>query len=101
MADDEGRGRRAARLGQQLGKDRALAPRAAARLTGAAARALAETGTAEPDGWIRAVLPIESLDHAHNGFLALGADVEVLEPAELRSRLAATSRVLAARHASA
>jgi predicted DNA-binding transcriptional regulator YafY len=78
-----------------------LAPRAAAGLTGAAARALAETGTAEPDGWIRAVLPVESLDHAHGHFLALGADVEVLEPAELRSRLAATSRVLAARYASA
>jgi predicted DNA-binding transcriptional regulator YafY len=77
-----------------------LAPRAAAGLTGAAARALAETGTAEADGWIRAVLPVESLDHAHGYFLAMGADAEVLEPAELRSRLAATSRALAARYAS-
>jgi predicted DNA-binding transcriptional regulator YafY len=77
-----------------------LAPRAAAGLTGAAARALAETGTAEADGWVRAVLPVESLDHAHGYFLAMGADAEVLEPAELRSRLAATSRALAARYAS-
>lgn len=77
-----------------------LAPRAAAGLTGAAARALAETGIAEADGWIRAVLPVESLDHAHGRFLAMGADAEVLEPAELRSRLAATSRALAARYAS-
>jgi predicted DNA-binding transcriptional regulator YafY len=77
-----------------------LAPRAAAGLTGAAARALAETGTAEADGWIRAVLPVESLDHAHGYFLAMGTDAEVLEPAELRSRLAATSRALAARYAS-
>ncbi|MGW0773548.1 helix-turn-helix transcriptional regulator [Streptomyces sp. NPDC002835] len=77
-----------------------LAPRAAAGLAGAAARALAETGTAEADGWIRAVLPVESLDHAHGYFLAMGADAEVLEPAELRSRLAATSRALAARYAS-
>ena len=71
------------------------------RLTAAAARALADTGTAEPDGWIRAVLPIESLDHAHGMFLALGADVEVLEPPELRARLARTGRALAARYASA
>ena len=78
-----------------------LEPRAAARLTGAAARALADTGTAEPDGWIRAVLPIESLDQAHAAFLALGADVEVLEPPELRDRLVATSRALAARYAPA
>ena len=76
-----------------------LSPRAASRLRGAAARALTGTGTAEPDGWIRAVLPIESLDHAHGTFLALGADVEVLEPPELRARLAETSRALAARYA--
>jgi predicted DNA-binding transcriptional regulator YafY len=78
-----------------------LSPRAASRLTGAAARALADTGTAEPDGWIRAVLPIESLDHAHGVFLALGADIEVLGPPQLRARLAETSRALAARYASA
>lgn len=77
-----------------------LAPGAAARLTGAAARALAATGTPEPDGWTRAVLPVESLDHAHGAFLALGTDVEVLGPAELRSRLAGTARALAARYAS-
>ncbi|MCZ4117944.1 helix-turn-helix transcriptional regulator [Streptomyces sp. H39-S7] len=78
-----------------------LAPGAATRLTGAVARALAATGTPEPDGWTRAVLPIESLDHAHGAFLALGTDVEVLGPPELRSRLAETSRALAARYASA
>ncbi|MDF9814568.1 WYL domain-containing protein [Streptomyces sp. SPB162] len=78
-----------------------LAPGAAARLTGAAARALAVNGTPEPDGWTRAVLPIESLDHAHGTFLALGADIEVLGPPELRSRLAGTVRTLAARYASA
>jgi predicted DNA-binding transcriptional regulator YafY len=78
-----------------------LAPAAAARLTGASARALADTGTAEPDGWVRAVLPIESLDHAHSTFLALGADIEVLGPPELRARLAATARALADRYAPA
>ncbi|MEU9836323.1 WYL domain-containing protein [Streptosporangium sp. NPDC048047] len=76
-----------------------LSPRGAAGLDGAAARALAATGAAEPDGWIRATLPIESLDHAHRTFLALGADAEVLGPPELRARLAETSRALAARYA--
>ena len=75
-----------------------LEPAAAARLTGAAARALADTGVTEPDGWIRAVLPIESLDHAHGAFLAMGTGVEVLAPAELRTRLAVTARALAARY---
>lgn len=78
-----------------------IAPGAASRLTGAAARALAATGSPEPDGWTRATLPIESLDHAHGAFLALGTDVEVLGPPELRSRLAETSRTLADRYASA
>ncbi|MFF0739208.1 helix-turn-helix transcriptional regulator [Streptomyces sp. NPDC004111] len=78
-----------------------LAPGAAARLTGAQARALAATGVPEPDGWTRAVLPVESLDHAHGFFLALGTDVEVLAPAELRARLAATVRELAGRYGAA
>lgn len=76
-----------------------LSPSAAARLTGAAARAPADTGTQEADGWTRAVLPIESVDHAHREFLAMGAEIEVLEPKELRTRLAATARALAERYA--
>ncbi|MBD0670175.1 helix-turn-helix transcriptional regulator [Streptomyces sp. CBMA156] len=50
------------------------------------------------DGWTRARVPIESVDHAHGEFLRLGADVEVLEPAELRDRITATVRTLAARY---
>ena len=78
-----------------------LTPSASSCFSGVVARALAATGTTEPDGWIRAVLPIESLDHAHKTFLGLGADIEVLEPPELRARIAETSRVLAARYAPA
>jgi len=77
-----------------------LSPQAASHLTGAAARALLATGTPEPDGWTRALLPIESLDHAHAAFLALGTDIEVLAPPRLRARLAETTRALAARYAS-
>ena len=52
----------------------------------------------EPDehGWVRAVLPIESIMHAESSLLRLGADVEVLEPAELRRRISATVDRLAA-----
>jgi predicted DNA-binding transcriptional regulator YafY len=78
-----------------------VAPGAVPRLTGAAARALAETGEREPDGWLRAVLPIESVDRAHDRFLALGADIEVLGPPELRTRLTETISALAARYATA
>jgi predicted DNA-binding transcriptional regulator YafY len=61
--------------------------------------AAATASPANPDGWVTAVVPIESLTHAHQDFLRLGADVEVLEPAELRERLAATARSLAAIYA--
>ncbi|MEU8618443.1 WYL domain-containing protein [Streptomyces sp. NPDC048623] len=75
-----------------------ISPRGAAKLTGAAARALAANGTPEPDGWTRATLPVEGPDHAHDTFLALGAEAEVLAPEDLRARIAATVRTLAARY---
>ncbi|MFB6835584.1 helix-turn-helix transcriptional regulator [Streptomyces sp. NPDC056361] len=75
-----------------------ISARGAARLTGAAARALAATGTPEPDGWTRATLPVESPRHAHDTFLGLGADVEVLAPEDLRDSIAATVRTLAERY---
>jgi len=73
-----------------------LAPAAVARLAGAAAQAVAEAGVAEPDGWIRAVVPIESVEHACRELLALGPDIEVLEPPALRARLAGAARATAA-----
>ncbi|WP_028813033.1 helix-turn-helix transcriptional regulator [Streptomyces flavidovirens] len=77
-----------------------ISPRGAARLTGAAAEAVAATGTPEPAGdWIRAVLPIETTGHAHGQFLGLGAEVEVLEPTELRESLRETARELGALYA--
>ncbi len=76
-----------------------LSPSAAARLTGPAAQALAAATTEDADGWTRALLPIESLDHAHREFLALGTEIEVLEPAELRARMAETVRELTTRYA--
>jgi predicted DNA-binding transcriptional regulator YafY len=46
-------------------------------------------------GWFTAVVPIESLQHAHGELLRLGAEVEVLAPAGLRDRLRATAAGLA------
>ncbi|MFI7336739.1 helix-turn-helix transcriptional regulator [Streptomyces sp. NPDC050085] len=71
-----------------------IAPGAADRLPATAA-----LGPAEPDGWTRATLPIESIGRAHDDFLRLGADVEVLEPVELRERIAATAAALAQMYA--
>jgi predicted DNA-binding transcriptional regulator YafY len=55
--------------------------------------------TASPpdhDGWVTAVVPIESIENAKSEFLRLGADVEVIEPPELRARISAVARSMAA-----
>lgn len=51
----------------------------------------------EPDhrGWITAVVPIESLEHAQAEFLRLGAEAEIIAPASLRDRMTAIARSLA------
>jgi len=48
----------------------------------------------EPDttGWVTVTVPIESVDHAAREMLKLGAEAEVLEPAELRQRMAQAAR---------
>ncbi|KUN22447.1 transcriptional regulator [Streptomyces antibioticus] len=56
-------------------------------------------GPADDDGWRQARLPIESTDRALGEFLSMGTDIEVLEPPELRERLAATVGELVARYA--
>jgi predicted DNA-binding transcriptional regulator YafY len=57
--------------------------------------AVTRTGTRDATGWVTATVPIESLIHAEGQFLRFGAEVEVLRPARLRSRLAAAARGLA------
>ncbi|MEU9169570.1 YafY family protein [Streptomyces sp. NPDC048420] len=54
--------------------------------------------SAAPDGWTVARVPIESVEHAQGEFLRLGADIEVLEPPELRERMARTIAELAERY---
>ena len=65
------------------------------RLTGPAAQAMESNGLTEQDGWTQTIVPIESVDQAHDEFLRLGAAIEVLEPAELRDRIARTVAELA------
>jgi predicted DNA-binding transcriptional regulator YafY len=70
-----------------------LAPGAAGRLPGA------QTLAIEAGNWVRAVVPIESVEQACRELLALGADIEVLEPPALRAQLAAAARATAALYA--
>lgn len=58
-----------------------------------AARAAA--GEPDADGWLLTTVPIESIKHGHTELLKLGAEVEVLAPAELRERFTATAQRLA------
>ncbi|MFF5205769.1 helix-turn-helix transcriptional regulator [Streptosporangium sp. NPDC000396] len=57
--------------------------------------ALAEAGPPDEDGWVVVRLPTESVRHAHWLLLRLGADIEVLEPPELRAQMAHTVAKLA------
>jgi predicted DNA-binding transcriptional regulator YafY len=50
------------------------------------------------DGWLRVTLPIESLDHAASQLLALGTEVDVLAPRDLRLLLRTRARAVAARY---
>ncbi|ANZ40670.1 transcriptional regulator [Lentzea guizhouensis] len=62
------------------------------------ARAAEES--AVPDGsWTRVTIPIESVGHATGMVLRMGAEVEVLEPVELRERVTAVVRELSALYA--
>ena len=45
-------------------------------------------------GWVRAMLPIESLRHAHEELLRLGGGVEALTPAPLRKLFAASAAAM-------
>ncbi|CAL9624430.1 helix-turn-helix transcriptional regulator [Streptomyces sp. NPDC057838] len=55
----------------------------------------------EADGRRRVTVTIESVDHALAEFLRLGTGVEVLEPPELRARIARTAAELADRYGAA
>jgi predicted DNA-binding transcriptional regulator YafY len=59
------------------------------------AQAAAETAVpSDRDGWVRVVIPIESIDQAAADLIRLGTEVEVLDPPELRRRIAETAHML-------
>ena len=64
-----------------------------------ATAAVDSAGPPDADGWCPVTVHSESLEVAHDELLRVGAALEVLDPPELRARLAATGRALAARHA--
>lgn len=55
----------------------------------------------DADGWTRVTIPIEAVDQAARDLLRLGAEAEVLEPAELRDRVAETARRVMAMYGAA
>ncbi|MEU2491007.1 WYL domain-containing protein [Streptomyces sp. NPDC007883] len=91
-----------ARLQERLWEGEAeirISPVGIARLRDVAAQAVLDSvnrGELEPGGWRRTVIPIESLAHAESELLRLGPEVEVLAPPELRERITATARAMAA-----
>ncbi|MFG2142202.1 helix-turn-helix transcriptional regulator [Streptomyces sp. NPDC048650] len=65
-------------------------------------RAVESTATAVgDDGWVEAVVPTESTEHACGELLRLGIDVEVVAPTELRQAMADTVGLLARAYGSA
>jgi predicted DNA-binding transcriptional regulator YafY len=67
------------------------------RAMGAAIAESADRTAGKParDGWMRVTIPIESAAHAAGELVRLGAEAEVIEPAELRTRLAEVAREMA------
>ena len=65
-------------------------------LSDAVAKAV-EQATAKPDrkGWQRVTIPIESVDHAAAELMRVGAECEVIAPAELRERMAQSAGAMA------
>lgn len=76
-----------------------LSPRGLQRLEqlGAAVADAARETVRPPDqaGWVRVVVPIETVEQAAVDLLRLGAEVEILKPTPLRRRLAAAAREIA------
>lgn len=65
----------------------------------AGARAAAQAGPPDQDGWVRVQLPVEARAVAVSDILRLGADAEVLGPPELRRAVAEAVTTLATRYA--
>jgi predicted DNA-binding transcriptional regulator YafY len=58
--------------------------------------AAADPANLDAEGWLHVQIPTESIDHAARTLLAIGAEIEVIAPAELRQQMRATARAVAA-----
>lgn len=67
------------------------------RDTSAAAHEAVEAASTpcKPEGWVRAEIPVESIEYATRQLLRVGAEIEVLGPPELRSAVAQEARKVA------
>lgn len=61
--------------------------------------ASATAGKPDREGWVRATLPIESVDTGVRDLLRLGPEIEILGPPALRRAMADTLAVMQRRHA--
>jgi predicted DNA-binding transcriptional regulator YafY len=80
-----------------------LGPRAVANLryvadAQAALDAVARAGEPDAEGWREVELAVESVPVAAHQLVALGGEVEALEPPALRTMLAEVGRAIVARH---
>ncbi len=66
--------------------------------TDAAVRAIATAGPADEDGWRELELDVETVEIAGHQLVALGDQIEALDPPELRAALAAYGAALVARN---
>ena len=64
---------------------------------GSAEEAIAAASEPDEDGWVETTIGMEHLEHAEHELLRFGADLEVLDPPELRERIATAATAMAAR----
>jgi predicted DNA-binding transcriptional regulator YafY len=67
----------------------------------AARRTMASVGPPDAEGWLPVVIPVEELDYTLADLLRLGDQIEVLEPPELRDRIADAAHRIVARYSGA
>jgi len=66
--------------------------------SGPARQAIVAAGEPDQAGWLTLVLRLEDFWHAEPQLLHLGPDAEVIEPTELRERVAGATRAMAERY---
>ena len=66
---------------------------------GSAEEAIAAAGEPDADGWVETTIGMEHLEHAEHELLRFGPALEVLDPPDLRERMAAAAGAMARQYA--